>query len=92
MTFFDTNVLVYVFDHGEPGKQRTARERFLHHAHMGDLAFSTQVLQEFYVTVTRKLAQPLDPAAAAAGPIIQEQIPAALSTLTTVPDSGTLTT
>ena len=57
--FFDTNVLVYMFDAGAPGKQETARALFGTHAEAGDILLSTQVLQEFYVTVTRKLDQPL---------------------------------
>jgi len=61
--FIDTNVLVYVFDHDEPLKQQRARE-ILEGATPGDLALSTQVLSEFYVTVTRKLARPLDAALA----------------------------
>jgi predicted nucleic acid-binding protein len=62
--FFDTNVLVYMFDESSPEKKRTAQELFHHHAGDGTLLLSTQVLQEFYVTVTRKLADPL-PAAEA---------------------------
>ena len=38
---------------------------FQKHAESGDILLSTQVLQEFYVAVTRKLARPLDAAAAA---------------------------
>ncbi|HTC59642.1 MAG TPA: PIN domain-containing protein [Solirubrobacteraceae bacterium] len=63
-TFLDTNVLVYLFDDGEQAKQECARE-ILEDAEPGELVLSTQVLSEFYVTVTRKLAQPLEPAFAA---------------------------
>lgn len=61
--FVDTNVVVYAFDDDEPVKQQTAREVL---DGPGDqvLVISTQVLAEFYVTVTRKLARPLDPATA----------------------------
>jgi len=38
---------------------------FQKHAESGDILLITQVLQEFYVAVTRKLARPLDAAAAA---------------------------
>jgi predicted nucleic acid-binding protein len=62
-TFLDTNVLVYLFDHDEQPKQQRARE-ILEDAEPGELVLSTQVLSEFYVTVTRKLEQPLDPALA----------------------------
>lgn len=57
--FFDTNVLVYLFDRGAPEKQRRAQELFRIHSTDGSLLLSTQVLQEFYVTVTRKLSVPL---------------------------------
>ena len=62
--FFDTNVLVYLFDTDSPDKRRKARALFQKHAEAGDILLSTQVLQEFYVTVTRKLARPLDATAA----------------------------
>lgn len=58
--FLDTNILVYLFDADAPVKQRTVRELIAHHAALGQLILSTQVLQEFYVSVTRKLATPLD--------------------------------
>ncbi len=63
--FFDTNVLVYLFDADSPDKRKKARNLFQKHADAGDILLSTQVLQEFYVAVTRKLARPLDVAAAA---------------------------
>ncbi|HEV7937195.1 MAG TPA: PIN domain-containing protein [Solirubrobacteraceae bacterium] len=63
-TFLDTNILVYLFDNDEQDKQACARE-ILEEAEPGELVLSTQVLNEFYVTVTRKLAQPLEPALAA---------------------------
>ena len=58
--FFDTNVLVYLFDADSPGKRRTARALLDKHTAAGDILLSTQVLQEFYVTVTRQLARTLD--------------------------------
>lgn len=63
--FFDTNVLVYLFDADSPGKRKQARALFQAHAGAGDILLSTQVLQEFYVVVTRKLERPLGAAAAA---------------------------
>jgi len=63
--FFDTNVLVYLFDADSPDKRKKARALFQRHADASDILLSTQVLQEFYVAVTRKLARPLDAAAAA---------------------------
>jgi predicted nucleic acid-binding protein len=61
--FLDTNVLVYAFDDDEPDKQEQARD-LLDAPTTDVLVLSTQVLAEFYVTVTRKLARPLDPATA----------------------------
>jgi predicted nucleic acid-binding protein len=58
-SFFDTNVLVYLFDRDAPDKQETTRTLFESEAQSGRLIISTQVLQEWYVTVTRKLAEPL---------------------------------
>lgn len=58
-SFFDTNVLVYLFDHDAPKKQRRAEQVLQDEVSGGRAVLSTQVLQEFYVTVTRKLAKPL---------------------------------
>lgn len=52
--FFDTNVLVYVFDRTEPAKQARAQELVTEHMRARDMVLSTQVLQELYVTLTRK--------------------------------------
>ena len=57
--FFDTNVLVYRFDADEPLKQSRARDLLDTEGRRGTLVLSTQVLQEFYVSVTRKLKKPL---------------------------------
>ncbi len=62
--FFDTNVLVYLFDADSPDKRNKARALFQRHTEAGDILLSTQVLQEFYVVATRRLARSLDPAAA----------------------------
>jgi predicted nucleic acid-binding protein len=53
--FVDTNVLVYARDAGEPTKQPQALAWLEHlwKSRSGRLSF--QVLQEFYVTVTKKL-------------------------------------
>lgn len=63
--FFDSNILIYVFDRSSPQKREIARGLLKDHAADGDILLSTQVLQEFYVTVTRKLKPPLDPGEAA---------------------------
>lgn len=56
--FLDTNVLVYAVDDAEPEKRTTAR-RLLGSTDYGQFVLSTQVLSEFYVTATRKLARPI---------------------------------
>lgn len=58
-SFFDTNVLVYLFDDNEPEKKARAQEVFGREAGAGRACLSMQVLQEFYVSVTRKLASSL---------------------------------
>ena len=57
--FVDTNILVYVFDPEAPAKQPGARNLVIDHLGAGTLALSTQVLLEFYWTVTRKPEVPL---------------------------------
>ena len=58
-TFVDTNILVYAYDLDAGPKHEVARSVVadLWRSRLGVL--STQVLQEFYVTVTRKLTNPL---------------------------------
>ena len=51
--FFDTSVLVYLFDADSRDKRKKARALFQKHAKGGDILLSTQVLQAFYVAVTR---------------------------------------
>lgn len=54
-SFFDTNVLVYADDKAAPAKQRRALELVAEHRRAGTGVVSMQVLQEYFVTVTRKL-------------------------------------
>ena len=54
-SFFDTNVLVYADDKATPAKQRRAIELVAKHRRAGTGVLSSQVLQEYFVTVTRKL-------------------------------------
>ena len=58
-SFFDTNVLLYLFDNAVPVKKARAQKVFSEEVEAGRAVLSTQVLQEFYVNVTRKLAEPL---------------------------------
>jgi predicted nucleic acid-binding protein len=64
--FFDTKILVYLFDADAAEKKELACARFETDVAAGRALLSTQVLQEFYVTVTRKLAIPLEPETAEA--------------------------
>jgi predicted nucleic acid-binding protein len=56
-SFVDTNVAVYAFDRGAGPKRERAMELLL--APSEQLVVSSQVLAEFYWTVTRKLVGPL---------------------------------
>lgn len=58
-SFFDTNVLVYLFDDRDPEKKLRAQGVFAEESGGDRVVVSTQVLQEFYWAVTRKLASPL---------------------------------
>jgi predicted nucleic acid-binding protein len=55
----DTNVLVYAYDRSEPAKQATAINLLEHLTSVQSGVLSAQVMGEFFVTVTRKLAAPL---------------------------------
>ncbi len=59
--FLDTNVLIYAHDltSGDKHKKADALLQELWHSDEGCL--SIQVLQEFYVNITRKIASPLTP-------------------------------
>jgi len=57
-TFVDTNVWVYAVDGADPAKQARARA-VVSPSPDTDLVVSSQVLSEFYVTVTRKLLRPV---------------------------------
>lgn len=54
-SFFDTNVLIYADDKAAPAKQRRALDLVAEHRRAGTGVVSLQVLQEYFVTVTRKL-------------------------------------
>ena len=53
--FLDTNILVYAADQSEPAKRKVARELISRLAQKGSPCISTQVAQEFFVTLTRKM-------------------------------------
>lgn len=54
-SFFDTNVLVYADDRSAPAKKRRAVDLVAEHMRAGTGVVSLQVLQEYFVTATRKL-------------------------------------
>jgi predicted nucleic acid-binding protein len=55
--FVDTNILVYAFDKSPTPKKRIA-QRLMHELMDEDrLRVSTQILQELFVTLTRKVSQ-----------------------------------
>lgn len=58
-TFVDTNILLYAYDREDPIKHRIAKEIIEELWRQASGAVSMQVLQEFYVNVTRKIAVPL---------------------------------
>ena len=58
--FVDTNILVYAHDRSAGAKQARARDVLDQLWRAGGGSLSVQVLQEFYVAVTRKVPQPLD--------------------------------
>jgi predicted nucleic acid-binding protein len=54
-SFLDTNILVYADDRAAPAKQRRALELIAEHRREATGVVSLQVLQEYFVVVTRKL-------------------------------------
>jgi predicted nucleic acid-binding protein len=54
-SFFDTNVLIYADDKAAPAKQRRALDLVAEHRRAGTGVVSLQILQEYFVTITRKL-------------------------------------
>jgi predicted nucleic acid-binding protein len=55
----DTNVLVYAYERSEPAKQQRASDLLNALLAKAVVKISTQVLAEFFVTITRKLSAPL---------------------------------
>lgn len=63
-SFVDTNILVYAEDRNTKTKHEAARDLIIELWEDREGVLSIQVLQEFYVTVTRKLKKPLSVAKA----------------------------
>ncbi len=59
IVFVDTNILIYAHDSDAASKRDRAVESLRTLWETGDGRISVQVLQEFYVNATRKLAKPL---------------------------------
>jgi predicted nucleic acid-binding protein len=57
--FVDANVVVYAFDESAGAKQTIAAQLLADLWEDGSGCLSVQVLQEFFVTVTRKVAAPM---------------------------------
>ncbi|VAW13683.1 hypothetical protein MNBD_BACTEROID05-1244 [hydrothermal vent metagenome] len=57
--FIDTNVLVYAHDSRYPDKQAKAQGIIFDGLRLGVSVTSTQVLSEFFVTITQKIKKPL---------------------------------
>ena len=60
-SFLDTNILVYAIDSDSAGQQKRRKARELVHEHIVNRSgvISVQVMQEFFVTATRKIANKL---------------------------------
>lgn len=65
LQFVDTNILIYAHDRSAGEKHIRARDLVSELWQTGEGCLSIQVLQEFYVNVTQKVARPLAPEAAA---------------------------
>jgi predicted nucleic acid-binding protein len=61
LAFVDTNVLLYAYDGTAGIRNRQARQLLARLGRERDGAISIQVLQEFYVNATRKIASPITP-------------------------------
>ena len=57
-SFFDTNVLLYMYNQANGARQARAQALFREHASKGSVRLSTQVVQEFYAVGSRKLDLP----------------------------------
>ncbi len=63
--FIDTNILIYAHDVSAGGKHTAAKQLVQRIWETGSGCLSVQVLQEFYVVITRKVANPVTPEMAA---------------------------
>lgn len=56
--FFDTNIFIYAFDVSFPDKQHVARKSIEDLVRSGQGVISTQVINEFYVVLTKRFKFP----------------------------------
>jgi predicted nucleic acid-binding protein len=59
--FVDTNILVYAYDSSAGEKHRIAQKELSDLWASGQGLISIQVLQEFYVSIKKKVPRPVDP-------------------------------
>ena len=59
MNFIDTNILVYAYDKDEKTKNTIAKKILIDCWEKKSGVISTQVIQEFYVTITAKISKKL---------------------------------
>ena len=57
--FVDTNILIYAYDTEAGNKHKSCKSKIRELWNDGNGVISTQVMQEFYVNVTRKIPKPL---------------------------------
>jgi predicted nucleic acid-binding protein len=60
LLFIDTNILVYAYDRSAGDKHKLASRLVEQCWENGNGCVSIQILQEFFVTVTRKIVTPID--------------------------------
>lgn len=58
--FLDTNIIIYAYDLSAGSKNEIAKKILIDLWDSGRGLLSTQVLQEFFVSATRKISKPLD--------------------------------
>jgi predicted nucleic acid-binding protein len=79
-TFVDSNILIYAHDGDAGVRHRNAANRLEELWVSGEGLLSTQVLQEFFVNVTRKIRKPLS--ASVAREVVRDYTPWATSPIT----------
>lgn len=94
-SFIDTNIFVYAADTGTTEQSKRARAVALLGQNPVELVVSTQVLNEFYVVVTRKLHVPMPEKLAAAAvremtrfEVVQVDVPLVLAAMDTSRSAG----